>query len=151
MSSFCGSLAGQHLCGSKSILIYAWGSLLFQILFSLPPQAGGSLKQKRDIDIKMCGASVKVEVKDASTEWAMRLAGRLKQQSLGRLQGLEPMLHEQWILELPSPDTKCNIDFEVLKPMKAARACAIDMLSKAELTCFSDVRKAPIAKAIAKP
>jgi hypothetical protein len=105
------------------------------------PQASGSLKQKRDIDIQMCGATLRVEVKDASTEWAMRLAGRLKQESLGKVGGLIPMLHEVWILELPSSDTKCNIHEDVIKGMQAARACAVDMLAKADLTCFSDICK----------
>lgn len=110
------------------------------------PQASGSLKQKRDIDIQMCGATLRVQVKDPSTEWAMRLAGRLKQESLGKVGGLDPMLHEEWILELPPPGTKCSIHHDVIKDMQAARACAVDMLSKAELTCFSDICKAFIAQ-----
>jgi hypothetical protein len=110
------------------------------------PQANGSLKQKREIDIQMCGATLKIEVKDASTEWAMRLAGRLKQESLGKLGGLAPMLHEEWILKLPSPGTQCKIDEDVIKGMQAARSCAVDMLSKAELTCFSDICKAFVAQ-----
>lgn len=110
------------------------------------PKASGSLKQKRDIDIKMCGATVRVEVKDASTEWAMRLAGRLKQESLGKDNGLPAMLHEQWILELPPPGTVCSISPEVIKDMQGARACAVDMLAKAELTCLADIGKAPMKK-----
>ena len=110
------------------------------------PQAAGSLQQKRDIQIQMCGATLRVEVKDASTEWAMRLAGRLKQESLGKVGGLIPMLHEEWILDLPSPDTKCNIHIDVIKGMQAARACAVDMLAKANLSYFGDICRAFVAQ-----
>jgi len=110
------------------------------------PKASGSLKQKRDIDIKMCGATLRVEAKSASTEWAMRLAGRLKRESLGKDKGLPTMVHEEWILELPPKGTVCSISQEVLKDMPGARECAMDMLKRAELTCLADIGKAPMKK-----
>ena len=93
----------------------------------------------------MCGATLRVEVKDRSIEWARRLAGRLKPESLGKVGGSTPMLHEEWILELPSPGAMCNVHSEVIKGMQAARSCAGDMLAKAQLTCFGDICRAFIA------
>ena len=63
------------------------------------------LEKSRTVLLELCGVKMQVAVKDPVTEWDLRLQTFLKSQALGRKGGLEPLLHEEWLMTF---DTKLD-------------------------------------------
>lgn len=64
--------------------------------------------------MRVCSQRITLTVKDPTTEWDMRLMAFLKNASLGTDGGLEPLLHEQWMMHT-DPSTKNPVPEERLR------------------------------------
>ncbi len=77
------------------------------VVHDVPAQSSDALDRPRTINLVICGARIQLQVKDPTTEWDLRLQAFLKDQAIGRIGGLPPLLHEEWLMEY-EVEAKCT-------------------------------------------
>ena len=105
-------------------------------------QAMNALERTRTISLTLNTQKIGIVVRDPTSEWDMRLMTGIKNAALGAVNGLEPLIHERWLMDF-SQVPACEVPEEILAPMRSARAVANEMLATVELECFADIVKAP--------
>ena len=106
-------------------------------------EARNALERNRDINVWIKGCFITIAIKDPTQEWDLRLQARIKDAALGQHFGLKPLLHETILMNLKCKDDSSVVPEELIVPMRQARQCASDILDGVELSCFTDIQKAP--------
>lgn len=105
-------------------------------------QAINALERTRTINLKLNTQTISIVIRDPTSEWDLRLMNSIKTAALGASGGLEPLAYEKWLMDFSSVPP-CSVPEELLAPMRAARACAAEILAGVDAECFADIQKAP--------
>ena len=96
---------------------------------------------KRLVQMRLLDTDFEMRVASLSNEAEARVWAGIKNASLGRQKGLPLMMHERLLAPLGFCDGPCEVDEEVLAPMRVAREAAISMIEDAGCKSYEEVRK----------
>ena len=108
----------------------------------IPKTVSAKVATKREIKIEVLGMTTLHAVMDWQSEVELRLAGAIRQATLGAPNGLKMLPHEEWIVKATDIPKSHNVPAEVLADLQNARSIATDLLDIDVARSFCDVQNA---------